>query len=95
MTKEDWDLMRHEVYFDWNKDTHFMELQEAEMMRNRVELLRDMEEFKGSYFSAEWLRKKILNHSEEEIQEIDKQMAKESEESESTEEEIPPEDELT
>ena len=92
LTKEDWDLMRHDVYFDWNKDTHFMELQEAEIMRNRVELLRDMEEFKGSYFSAEWIRKKILYQSDEEIGELDKQMAKESE---GTEEEIPPEDELT
>jgi len=74
IVKEDWEDMKSFIKFDYTKDTHFMELQEAEMIRNRVELVRDMEEFKGMYYSAEWLRKNILKQSDEEIEEIDKQI---------------------
>ena len=66
--------MRPNIKFDYASDTHFMELQEAEIMRQRVELVRDMEEFKGVYYSAEWLRKNILKQSDEEIEEIDKEI---------------------
>ena len=48
-SKEDWDEFKSEIRFDYLKDTHFMELQEAEIFRNRIELLRDMEEYKGMY----------------------------------------------
>ena len=49
LTAEDWDEFKTRIHFNWMKDTHFMELQETEMVRNRVELVRDMEEFKGMY----------------------------------------------
>ena len=74
IVKEDWDEMRPNIKFDYARDTHFMELQEAEIMRQRVELVRDMEEFKGVYYSAEWLRKNILKQSDDEIDDIDKQI---------------------
>ena len=74
VTAEDWEEFRPNIYFDWQKDTHFAELQETEILRSRVELLRDMEEFKGEYFSKEWLRKNILRQSDEDIDIIDKQI---------------------
>ena len=74
VTAEDWEEFRSNIYFDWQKDTHFIELQETEILRSRVELLRDMEEFKGEYFSKEWLRKNILRQSDEDIAMIDKQI---------------------
>jgi hypothetical protein len=74
IVKEDWDEMRPNIKFDYARDTHFMELQEAEIMRQRVELVRDMEEFKGVYYSAEWLRKNILKQSDDEIEDIDKEI---------------------
>lgn len=74
IVKEDWDEMRPDIKFDYARDTHFMELQEAEIMRQRVELVRDMEEFKGVYYSAEWLRKNILKQSDEDIEDIDKEI---------------------
>ena len=74
IVKEDWDEMRRNIKFDYARDTHFMELQEAEIMRQRVELVRDMEEFKGVYYSSEWLRKNILKQSDDDIKDIDKQI---------------------
>jgi len=78
VTAEDWEDFRPNIYFDWQKDTHFIELQETEILRSRVELLRDMEEFKGEYFSKEWLRKNILRQSHEDIEMIDKQISSEA-----------------
>ncbi len=74
VTAEDWEDFKPNIYFDWQKDTHFIELQETEIMRSRVEMLRDMEEFKGEYFSKEWLRKNVLRQSDEDIAMIDKQI---------------------
>lgn len=74
LTAEDWEEFKPNIFFDWQKDTHFIELQETEILRSRVELLRDMEEFKGEYFSKEWLRKNILRQSDEDIDMIDKQI---------------------
>ncbi len=78
VTAEDWEDFKPNIYFDWQKDTHFIELQETEILRSRVELLRDMEEFKGEYFSKEWLRKNILRQSDEDIAMIDKQINSEA-----------------
>tara|TARA_R110000824_G_scaffold49838_26_gene139740 strand:+ start:1127 stop:2749 length:1623 start_codon:yes stop_codon:yes gene_type:complete len=74
LTKEDWSEFKSDIRFDYLKDTHFMELQEAEIFRNRIELLRDMEEYKGMYFSAEYLRKNILHQTDDEIEEIESQL---------------------
>jgi hypothetical protein len=41
-------------------------------------MLRDMEEFKGEYFSKEWLRKNVLRQSDEDITMIDKQINSEA-----------------
>jgi hypothetical protein len=78
VTAEDWEDFKPNIYFDWQKDTHFIELQETEIMRSRVEMLRDMEEFKGEYFSKEWLRKNVLRQSDEDITMIDKQINSEA-----------------
>jgi hypothetical protein len=78
VTAEDWEDFKPNIYFDWQKDTHFIELQETEIMRSRVEMLRDMEEFKGEYFSKEWLRKNVLRQSDEDIAMIDKQINSEA-----------------
>jgi len=78
VTEEDWNDFKPNIYFDWQKDTHFIELQETEILRSRIEMLRDMEEFKGEYFSKEWLRKNVLRHSSEDIEMIDKQISSEA-----------------
>ena len=82
LTAEDWELFKNQIYFDWPKDTHFIELQESEIFRNRIEILRDTEEFKGEYFSKEWIRKHVLRQTDDEIEMIDKQISSEGEESE-------------
>ena len=71
---EEWDFEKENIRFDYQKDSHFVELKEAEIQRERVQTLRDMEDFVGKYFSSQWVRKNVLRQSEEEIEMIDSQI---------------------
>ena len=60
------------------------------MLKERAEMLRDMDDYIGKYYSIEYIRKKVLNQTDEEIYEIDQQIQSEKEsgltDSEETEE---------
>ena len=75
--EEDWASIRDRIDYVWAKDSHFMELKNSEILRDRYELLSMAEEYVGKYISAQYLRKNILQQSEEEMKEIDKQIASE------------------
>jgi hypothetical protein len=76
---EEWDSEKENVRFDYQKDSHFVELKDAEIQRERATTLRDLDEFVGKYYSQQWIRKNILRQSEEEIEIIDKQIEVEKE----------------
>ena len=75
--EEDWWEVRDRIRYIWAKDSHFMELKNSEIMRDRLELVSMAEEYVGNYISKEYLRKNILQQSDEQIKEIDKQIAAE------------------
>ena len=77
ITEEDWDKMKEYISYDFQKDSHFVELKEAEILRERINTLEQMDQFVGKYYSEAWLRKNVLSQSEIEIRQIDKE--KESE----------------
>ena len=70
ITKEEWKAMRKEISFDYLKDNHFSELKEAEVLRERLGLLQDLDQFVGKYYSESWVRKNVLMQSEDEIEDI-------------------------
>ena len=73
--EEDWVGIKDRIRYIWAKDSHFMELKNSEMIRDRLELVGLAEEYVGKYISVEYLRKNILQQTEEQIKEIDKQNA--------------------
>jgi len=73
--EEDWVGIKDRIRYIWAKDSHFMELKNSEMIRDRLELVGLAEEYVGKYISVEYLRKNILQQTEEQIKEIDKQIA--------------------
>ena len=75
--KEFKEEMKNRIFFDFADDNHFAELKYSEMMRERITLLRDVDEYVGKYYSTEYVRKYVLRQSEEDIQEIDKQISAE------------------
>ena len=80
--EEDWWEVKDRIRYIWAKDSHFMELKNSEIMRDRLELVSMAEEYVGKYISAEYLRKNILQQSDEQMKEIDKQMEAEKPEEE-------------
>jgi len=76
-TLDEWDQMKERIQFDFIADNYFSELKEKEIMNERMALLAQMDPYAGKYFSAEYLRRKILRQTDAEFKEIDKQMEKE------------------
>ena len=77
ISPEDWDEMKEHIQYDFLFDNHFNELKEKEMQLARINLATQMDVFVGKYYSIEYVRKHILEQSEKEYKEIDKQMQKE------------------
>lgn len=73
-TSEDWKQIAQLIRFDYSEDNYFTELKEAEVITGRMNLLMQVDPFVGKYFSNEYVRRKILRQSDEDIKEIDKQM---------------------
>jgi hypothetical protein len=76
-TSEEWEKFREDIYYDYKKDNNFTELRDAELLRERLGLLQVVDPYIGRYYSAEWVRRKILQLSDEDISQMDKQIAKE------------------
>jgi hypothetical protein len=76
-TSDEWDKFREDIYYDYKKDNNFTEMRDAELLRERLGLLQVVDPYIGRYYSAEWVRRKILQLSDEDISQMDKEIAKE------------------
>jgi len=74
ITVKDWDNWKENIVFDFIEDNYFSELKEAEIVRERFELIASVDEYVGKYISNEWVRKNILRQTDEDILAIDKQI---------------------
>jgi len=74
---EEWDHFKEHIQFDFLQDGHFTELKNAEILRERLDMLGQVESYVGTYFSKEYVKKNILRMSDEEIQEIETQIGDE------------------
>jgi hypothetical protein len=77
ITIEDWDAIKSHIQYDFLKDGHFAELKNAELLKERLLLANEVTPYVGKYFSVEFLRKNVLRQTDEEIEEIDRQIANE------------------
>ena len=66
-TIEDWQFIQNQIKFEFAKDNYFAELKEAEMLQNRIMQTRDMQDMAGKYVSHAWIRKNILQQTEDDI----------------------------
>ena len=79
ITPEDWEVMSEHIQFDFLYDNHFTELKETELQNERLALLATTEPYIGRYYSQDWVRRKVLRQTDEEIIEQDKLMKQEIE----------------
>jgi hypothetical protein len=77
ITPEDWEVMSEHIQYDFLYDNHFAELKEAELMNERLTLCQTAETYVGKYYSQDYIRRKVLRQTDEEIIEQDKLIEKE------------------
>jgi len=94
ITRGEWKEMKQDIYYDFQEDNHFTELKETEIMQGRLQILGEVDNFVGKYFSEDWIRKNVLRMTEEEIKDEQKQIDKEADEAPDEEEETPVEEQL-
>ena len=74
ITAEDWDHIKEFIIYDFQNDNHFQELKEMEILQERLALLQVVNDYVGTYYSTEYVRRYVLRQSDTEIEEIDRQI---------------------
>ena len=85
---EEWADIQASIRYDFMQDNYFEELKESEVLRERLNLLRDIDDYVGKYYSAEWVRKNVLMMNEDEIETMRDQISQDEEDAEDAEDNI-------
>ncbi len=76
-TEEEWKEFKEDIWYDYKKDNSFDEIKDAELLNIRLDTLAKMDPFVGKYYSVMWVRKNVLQQTDEDIEEINAQMQEE------------------
>ena len=74
IAEEEWDAMKEHIAYDFLQDGHFAELRDAEILRERIDMLGTLEPYVGNFFSKRWVQKNVLRQSDEEIESMNKEI---------------------
>lgn len=77
MTDSDWNEIKEDINYIYAQDRYYSELKDAENLRNRVDVLNLMSPFIGQYFSQEYVMKKVLRYTDDEMEQIKDQIQSE------------------
>jgi len=81
VSSHDWLMIKDQIIYEWQTDSHFAELKDAQMMKERLSILTsDMgyrDDVVGKFFSIEYINKKVLKLTQEEIDAIQDQIEQE------------------
>ena len=78
-TVEEWEEFKESISYDFKKDNNFTEMRDAEIMRERISTANQIDPYVGRYYSSAWVKKNILHMTEEEIEEMQKEIEEEGE----------------
>ena len=74
---DDWPLIQEHIQYDFLQDGHFAELKDAELLENRIQSLESIQSYVGTFFSKEYVLKKVLRMNDAEIDEMRKKIQRE------------------
>jgi len=78
ISPDDWPNIQEHIQYDFLADGHFAELKEAELLNDRINTLNNIEAYVGTFFSKQWVQKNVLRLTDLEIDDMQKQINKES-----------------
>jgi len=92
-TEEDWEDWKNDITVDFVRDNAFTELRDIEILRERIQTLDMVQQYVGEYYSKEWVQKNILMLSDEDVENMKKEIdgEAEAEPEEEPQQEIPQE----
>ena len=68
----DWVNIREDIVVEYSRDNYYAELKDSEILKERIETLQMMDEYIGSFWSKDWVRRNILKLDDEMIKQIAK-----------------------
>jgi hypothetical protein len=71
--------MKEHIYYDFIKDNNFTELKDAELMKERLSLLQEIDPYTGRYFSQSWIQRQVLRLTDDQIKEMQSEIDEEKE----------------
>jgi hypothetical protein len=74
MRPEEWDEIKQDIRYDFVEDNHYSELKDNEVMMARIATIQQMEPYIGKFFSMNWVKKNVLQQTEEDIEQMQKEM---------------------
>ena len=75
---EEWPSIKEHIQYDFMQDGYFAELKKAEILENKINSLQNIESYIGTFYSKEWVQKNVLNMTDNEIEEMQKQINQEA-----------------
>lgn len=80
MNLNEWDRLKRGIRYDYNRDSHFTEVKDSEILRDRIDMMQSLGVNPSEFFSKEWVYKNILKFNDKEIEDMQEQKEKEEKE---------------
>ena len=74
MTPEEFDEIKGDIRYDFKQDNYFTELKENEIFNERMTTATNIDQFVGTYFSRDWIKRNVLKQTDEGIEAMQAEM---------------------
>ena len=78
LVESDWDQIAEKINYQYAEDQFFKEMKDAENLRNRIDVLNQMQPYVGTYYSKNFVMRNVLRLSDDEIDSMKEEMTEES-----------------
>ena len=76
-TVDEWEEFKEAIYYDFKKDNNFTEMRDAEILKERISTATQIDPYVCRYYSSAWVKKNVLHMTQEEIDEMQKEIEEE------------------
>jgi hypothetical protein len=81
-TSKDWRTIKENIFYDFQRNNNFSEMMKLEQINMKLESLNSLGSTLGVFYSKAWVRKNVLFQTEEEIEQMKREMEMERSEDE-------------
>ena len=78
IAEDDWANIRDNIAYNYLKDGHYAEMRDMDLLRDRMDMLNTMEPFIGQWFSKQYVQKQVFRMSDDEIENMQRQIDQET-----------------